>query len=119
MSGSLMSPFQPTVVRGFSLYPKISEWSAIRRNNGQVGAHDDVQIGHFGHELFEKSRVLDGLIGAVDGAWSNNDQDTIVMPSKNASSVVASTSDCFACIRCRHNFVLEQGGLHKRIVLEQ
>ena len=88
MSGSLMSPFQPTVVRGFcgggrqthsermqseNAGPVYLAGSISARDQGrmggrdaQVGAHDDQKVAPFRDLGFEQLRVLDRLLGRVD-----------------------------------------------------
>lgn len=62
MSGSLMRPFHPTVVRGFSLV-NVRLVNVGSVGNKQVSPHDYVEVWELGDETSEKSRVFHGLFG--------------------------------------------------------
>lgn len=83
----------------------------------QVGTHDDEKIWP-GIELgFEKICVLEGLLGGMDGAGADDDEETIVTACEDAGSAVACGRDCLLCIGGGDDLMAEKSRLEERIVL--
>lgn len=99
MSGSLMRPFQPTVVRGFSLWKE--NWSSYKYAEPkkaiilQVGSHDNLQIRELRHFGPEEFGILEGFVRVVNRAWTDDDQETVVVASDDSCRGIATFGDGF------------------------
>lgn len=50
-------------------------------------------------------------------AWADNDEDAVILAGENACSAEAGSRDGLLCLCARDDFMSEQGGLDKRVVL--
>ena len=64
MRGSLMKPFQPVEVRGFSKYTRITTWQRVL---------------HLVGELAQPARVVEPRLGIMDGARAHDDEQARVL----------------------------------------
>lgn len=63
------------------------------RGDSQVSAHDDVEVAPLGDHGVETACVVEGLLGGVYGARADDDDETVVLASEDAGSVIASEGD--------------------------
>jgi hypothetical protein len=99
MSGSLIKPFQPTVVRGFSRYDA------------------EVVLELVGERL-EALAVLDGHGGVVDRAWSDHDEQAIILLCDDLCGVLAALENGLLGVCGDGELVGEERGRDQRIVAE-
>jgi len=59
----------------------------------QVGTHDNEEVAPFGNLRFEEFRISDGLLGRMDRAGANDDENPIIVSGQNSSGIVAGRSD--------------------------
>jgi len=59
----------------------------------QVGTHDNEEVTPFGDLRFEEFRISDGLLGRMDRAGANDDENPIIVSGQNSSGIVSSGSD--------------------------
>ena len=59
----------------------------------QVGTHDDEKVVPLGNFCFEELGVFDGLLGRVDGAWTDDDKELVVVTSEDSRGAVAGNTD--------------------------
>jgi hypothetical protein len=113
-----MRPFQPTVVRGFSLKKSIIDIHPKEAMDIQVGSHDDLEVGELLNLGPEESSVLDGLLGVVNGTGTNDDQETVVIASDDSCRSIAAFGDGFLRSRGQLHLVTKEARLDEGIVLE-
>jgi len=114
-----MRPFQPTVVRGFSLRECEDSWIWTKEEDGQVTPHDDEEVGPKWNFGPEETGVCEGFLGVVDGAGPDDDKDTVILAIDDAGRLVAGVGDCLPRALGAYNLVLDESGLDKRVILEK
>jgi hypothetical protein len=90
----------------------------VRATGSQVAAHDDEQIGVGGYLFLETVGVLHRLFGGMDGAWADDDKDAVVQAGDDAGGLEACMCDGGTGAGRGDDFVLDEGGLDERIILD-
>jgi len=73
-----------------------SEVNGTKQGEGissQVGTHDDEEVVPFWNLGFEELGVSDGLLGRMNRAGANDDQDPVIVSGQNPCGIVAGRSD--------------------------
>ncbi len=86
--------------------------------HGQVSAHDDEEVVALWDFGPEKVGVLDGLCGRMNGAWADDDKETIILAGEDPCSREASGGDGSKGALGRDDLMAEEGGLDEWIILE-
>jgi hypothetical protein len=136
MSGSLMRPFQPSVVRGYSgrvsQYGMKQEQRARRGRKGgkgrkrggkkrthlfEVSPHNHHQLRVLLTLLLQQRRVLLSLVDVVNRARTDDDDDLVGVAPKNGGDLGARTGDGALGGVGEGELGLEEGGLDKGLDL--
>jgi hypothetical protein len=99
-----------------------SEMNQTKRGKSvglQVGTHNDLEVTPLGNLGCEEFGVSNGLLGRVDRAGANDDENSIIVPGQNSSAVVASGSNGLLRGGRRDDLVAKQGRLDEGVVLEE
>lgn len=78
----------------------------------KVGAHDDEEVFAEGDFCLESFSVFEGLFGGVDGAWADDDEETVVVACDDSSGRVACGCGCFLRGQACDDFVTKKGRLY-------
>ncbi len=97
--GSLMKPFQPTVVRGFSKYTRITSSRSCRSCVGQ---------------RVQPARILERQLAVVDRAWPNDDQQARIVSMHDGGDLPAHVFDEALHRFVGRQLVLQQRGRNQR-----
>lgn len=85
----------------------------------QVGTHNDLEVTPLGNLGCEEFGISNGLLGRVDRAGANDDENSIIVPGQDSSAIVASGSDGLLRGGRRNDLVAKQGRLDEGVVLEE
>ena len=94
MYGSLIRPFQPTVVRGFSKYTRMTRYK---------------RVAHFGGECFQALGVFEGGLEVVDRAGADHDEQAMVLAIENVANDFATLGDDGASLVRHRQLAFELG----------
>lgn len=92
-------------------------WTCTKDGGVQVASHDDEEVGPVWNFGLEKTGVCKCLLGAVDGARADDDEDTVILASDDAGRLVAGEGDCLARTLGAYYLVFDERGLDKRVIL--
>lgn len=82
----------------------------------EVCPHDDEEVAPFGDLGFEKLGIGDGLLGRMDRAGANDNENPIIVACQNSSSSVAGRSDGLLGDRGGNDLMAEESRLNEWVV---
>lgn len=85
--------------------------------DSQVSPHDDEEVTPFGNLGLEELSVIESLLRRVDGAGTNDNDESVVISGQNSRRIVASRSNGLLGGSSGDNLVTEQSRLDKGVVL--
>lgn len=90
----------------------------VETDDSQIGPHHDLKITPFRDLRFEEFSVINGLLRRMNGAGADDDKESIVISRQDPGRIVASRGNGLLGGRRRNDFVTEQSGLNKGVILE-